>query len=59
MKTIILHFQVANEGYEAFSVAHKNMDAIRLMSSKVPDHLKGALEILYNVSTLIIVIILR
>ena len=42
--------QVANDGYEAFNKAHKNMDAIRLMTVKVPDHMRSSLDILYKVN---------
>ena len=42
-------FQVANEGYEGFSLAHKNMDGIRLLTMRVPGYMKDSLEILYKV----------
>ena len=45
----VLFFQVANEGYEGFSMAHKNMDGIRLLTMRVPDYMKDSLEILYKV----------
>ena len=40
---------MANDAYEAFGSADKNMDSIRLMTAKVPEHMKSSLEILYNV----------
>ncbi|XP_043943334.1 uncharacterized protein LOC122815145 [Protopterus annectens] len=38
--------QVANEGYDAFSMAHRNMDEIRLHSMNIPDYIKQIVQIL-------------
>ena len=46
-------FQVANEGYEGFSLAHKNMDGIRLLTMRVPGYMKDSLEILYKVPVIL------
>ncbi len=42
--------QVSHSGYDAFLLAHGNMDRIRLQTANVPTHFKQALRILYSVS---------
>ena len=41
--------QVANVGYDAFSVAHDNMDKIRLETRMVPEYLQDALSTISEV----------
>ena len=41
--------QVANQGYDAFSIAHKNMDLIKLKTKRVPEYMKDALETIREV----------
>lgn len=38
--------QVSNEGWEAFQIAHKNMDQIRLLSVMVPTDMKDVVKFL-------------
>ncbi|XP_032882289.1 uncharacterized protein LOC116976506 [Amblyraja radiata] len=38
--------QVSNEGWEAFQIAHKNMDQIRLLSVTVPTDMKDVVKFL-------------
>ncbi|XP_055495920.1 uncharacterized protein LOC129699825 [Leucoraja erinacea] len=38
--------QVSNEGWTAFSLAHSNMDQIRLQAASVPVHMKAAVHTL-------------
>ncbi|XP_043943338.1 uncharacterized protein LOC122815148 [Protopterus annectens] len=37
---------IVNEGYEAFSMVHKNMDEIQLHSTNIPDYIKEIVQIL-------------
>ena len=38
--------QIANSGWRAFNEADKTMDQVRLMTAKVPDHLRDVIQIL-------------
>ncbi|XP_054831199.1 uncharacterized protein LOC129326900 [Eublepharis macularius] len=40
--------QVSNKGWEAFNIAHKNMDQIRLLSMSVPEQMKTIVQILFQ-----------
>ncbi|XP_058022854.1 uncharacterized protein LOC131190034 isoform X2 [Ahaetulla prasina] len=40
--------QVSNSGWHAFSIAHKNMDAIRLLSMSVPEQIKMVIKTLFQ-----------
>ncbi|KAL7986339.1 hypothetical protein Chor_011505 [Crotalus horridus] len=45
--------QVNNSGWHAFSIAHKNMDGIRLLSMSVPEQIKKAIQILFQEKDLV------
>uniref|UniRef100_A0A3P9IYU1 Uncharacterized protein n=1 Tax=Oryzias latipes TaxID=8090 RepID=A0A3P9IYU1_ORYLA len=40
--------QVCNLGWQAFNMAHKNMDQIRIYTASVPEHMKEAVKILFQ-----------
>ncbi|XP_036073079.1 uncharacterized protein LOC112154044 [Oryzias melastigma] len=40
--------QVCNSGWQAFNIAHKNMDQIRIHTASVPDHMKAAVKFLFQ-----------
>uniref|UniRef100_A0A3P9LXN1 Uncharacterized protein n=1 Tax=Oryzias latipes TaxID=8090 RepID=A0A3P9LXN1_ORYLA len=40
--------QVCNSGWQAFNMAHKNMDQIRIHTASVPDYMKDAVKILFQ-----------
>lgn len=40
--------QVSNSGWHAFSIAHKNMDGIRLLSMSVPEQIKMVIKTLFQ-----------
>ncbi|XP_039213038.1 uncharacterized protein LOC120314233 isoform X2 [Crotalus tigris] len=40
--------QVSNSGWHAFSIAHKNMDGIRLLSMSVPEQIKMVMKTLFQ-----------
>lgn len=40
--------QVSNKGWEAFSIAHKNMDKIRMLSMSVPELMKMLVQTLFQ-----------
>ncbi|KAM3845034.1 uncharacterized protein M6D78_002872 [Vipera latastei] len=40
--------QVSNSGWHAFSIAHKNMDGIRLLSMSVPEQIKMIIKTLFQ-----------
>ncbi|RVE59351.1 hypothetical protein OJAV_G00187460 [Oryzias javanicus] len=40
--------QVCNSGWQAFNLAHKNMDQIRIHTASVPDHMKAAVKFLFQ-----------
>uniref|UniRef100_A0A3P9HBX0 Uncharacterized protein n=1 Tax=Oryzias latipes TaxID=8090 RepID=A0A3P9HBX0_ORYLA len=40
--------QVCGSGWQAFNIAHKNMDQIRIHTASVPEHMKDAVKILYQ-----------
>ncbi|XP_046565765.1 uncharacterized protein LOC124274445 [Haliotis rubra] len=46
MRTSIL--QVADEGWNAFNLANKNMDQIRLLTLQIPQHVKNAVKFIVN-----------
>ncbi|XP_071096304.1 uncharacterized protein [Haliotis cracherodii] len=46
LRTSIL--QVADEGWNAFNLANKNMDQIRLLTLQIPQHVKNAVKYIVN-----------
>uniref|UniRef100_A0A3P9LXF0 Uncharacterized protein n=1 Tax=Oryzias latipes TaxID=8090 RepID=A0A3P9LXF0_ORYLA len=40
--------QVCNSGWQAFNIAHKNMDQIRIYTASVPGHMKDTIKILFQ-----------
>uniref|UniRef100_A0A3P9HBX7 Uncharacterized protein n=1 Tax=Oryzias latipes TaxID=8090 RepID=A0A3P9HBX7_ORYLA len=40
--------QVCNLGWQAFNMAHKNMDQIRIYTASVPGHMKDTIKILFQ-----------
>lgn len=40
--------QVSNSGWHAFSIAHKNMDGIRLLSMSIPEQIKMIIKTLFQ-----------
>uniref|UniRef100_A0A3P9KDC2 Uncharacterized protein n=1 Tax=Oryzias latipes TaxID=8090 RepID=A0A3P9KDC2_ORYLA len=40
--------QICNSGWQAFNIAHKNMDQIRIYTASVPEHMKEAVKILFQ-----------
>uniref|UniRef100_A0A8C5RLT8 Uncharacterized protein n=1 Tax=Laticauda laticaudata TaxID=8630 RepID=A0A8C5RLT8_LATLA len=40
--------QVSNSGWHAFSIAHKNMDGIRLLSMSIPEQLRMIIKTLFQ-----------
>ncbi|XP_024141364.1 intracellular protein transport protein USO1-like [Oryzias melastigma] len=40
--------QVCNSGWQAFNIAHKNMNQIRIHTATVPDYMKAAMKILFQ-----------
>ncbi|XP_024140404.1 uncharacterized protein LOC112154046 [Oryzias melastigma] len=40
--------QVCNSGWQAFNLAHKNMDQIRIHTASVPDYMKSVVKILFQ-----------
>ncbi|XP_046570713.1 uncharacterized protein LOC124278926 [Haliotis rubra] len=46
LRTSIL--QVADDGWNAFNLANKNMDQIRLLTLQIPQHVKNAVKFIVN-----------
>ena len=42
--------QVANEGWQSFNCASKNMDAIRLLSQQVPNYIKDTVKVWFIIA---------
>lgn len=40
--------QICNTGWQAFNIAHKNMDQIRIHTANVPEYMKAAVKILFQ-----------
>ncbi|XP_024140402.1 uncharacterized protein LOC112154045 [Oryzias melastigma] len=40
--------QICNSGWQAFNIAHKNMDQIRIHTASVPDYMKAAVKFLFQ-----------
>uniref|UniRef100_A0A3P9KD69 Uncharacterized protein n=1 Tax=Oryzias latipes TaxID=8090 RepID=A0A3P9KD69_ORYLA len=40
--------QICNSGWQAFNIAHKNMDQIRIHTGSVPNYMKAAVNFLFN-----------